>query len=148
MGLTTNGEDVDGLHVMPDGDLLISTSGGFSVPGVSGADEDVVRFSPTSLGANTAGSWSMYFDGSDVGLNTSSSEDTSGVSLGVNGDLHLNARGAWAVSGLAGDGSDVYTCVSPTTGGSTACSSFSMFFDGSANGYGSENMDALHIRPN
>jgi len=149
VGLTTNGEDVDGVHVMPNGDLLISTTGGANVSGLSGlADEDVLRFSPTSLGANTAGTWSHYFDGSDVGLNSSSSEDTGGVSLAASGDLYLTARGAWAVSGLSGTSSDVYTCLGHTVGSATSCSSFSMLFDGSANGYGSENMDALHVLAN
>jgi hypothetical protein len=40
---------------------------------------------------------------------------------------------------------DVFVCTAPTTGTSTACGSSSLFFDGSANGYGSETMDAFHI---
>jgi hypothetical protein len=40
------------------------------VPGVAGADEDVVVFTPTALGAATAGTFSstLYFDGSAFGL--------------------------------------------------------------------------------
>ena len=70
VGLTTSSEDIDALHVMSDGSLIISFIGNFSVPGVSGADEDLARFVPTSLGPNTSGTWSLYFDGSDVGLTT------------------------------------------------------------------------------
>ena len=38
--------------------------------GISGADEDVFVFTPTSLGAMTAGTYSstLYFDGSAFGL--------------------------------------------------------------------------------
>jgi hypothetical protein len=40
------------------------------VPGGSGADEDVFVFTPTSLGAATAGSYSpaLFFDGGAFGL--------------------------------------------------------------------------------
>ena len=48
----------------------ISIVGNGSVPGLVGiADEDLIRFRPTAVGgASTAGTWSWYFDGSDVGL--------------------------------------------------------------------------------
>jgi hypothetical protein len=52
--------------------VLISTHGNVSVPGRSAADEDILIFTPTSLGANTAGSWGLFFDGSDVGLTANS----------------------------------------------------------------------------
>ncbi len=70
VGLTQGGEDVDAVTLLPNGHILVSTSGNFAVPGVSGADEDILEFTPTSLGGNTAGSWTLYFDGSDVALTT------------------------------------------------------------------------------
>ncbi|VAW33102.1 VgrG protein [hydrothermal vent metagenome] len=145
VGLTRSGEDVDSIFVTASGDLLISTAGSFSVSGTSGRDEDIIRFTPTSLGAATSGSWSLEFDGSDVGLSSSSSEDVWGVWLDeTNGDIYLTTRGTFSVSGVAGDGADIFTCGSPTTGGSTACT-FSLFWDGSLDGFGGEAMDGLFV---
>lgn len=146
VGLSSNGEDVDGVYLTASGDLLISTLGGYSVPGASGSDEDLIRFSPTSLGSSTSGSWSIEFDGSDVGLNNSGSEDTSGVWVDEsNGDIYLTVRGTFSVAGLSGDGSDVFACAPSSLGGSTSCSGFTLIFDGSANGYGAELMDGLSV---
>ena len=147
VGLTSNGEDVDAIGFAPDGRLLISTSGSPSVSGVSGdSDEDLLAFDATSLGSTTSGSWSMYFDGSDVGLGSSSSEDTSGTWLDANGDIYLTTRGSFSVTGASGTSTDIFTCVPSSLGTSTSCT-FSLFWDGSANGYGSENTDGIHIVP-
>lgn len=144
VGLTTTAEDIDALEVLPNGDLLISTTGNISVSGASGVDEDLLRFVPSSLGANTSGSWSLYFDGSDVALNTNSSEDVNGVS--VNGStIYLTTVGSFSVSGVSGTATDIFSCNSATTGSSTSCGSFSMFWDGSAQGFGSEVLDAFQI---
>ncbi|VAW34160.1 hypothetical protein MNBD_CHLOROFLEXI01-2179, partial [hydrothermal vent metagenome] len=121
------------------------TAGSFSVSGTSGRDEDIIRFTPTSLGAATSGSWSLEFDGSDVGLASSSSEDVWGVWLDeTNGDIYLTTRGSFTVTGASGDGADIFTCGSPTTGSSTACT-FSLFWDGSLDGFGGEAMDGLFV---
>ena len=72
----------------PDGSLLVSTAGGYSGPGASGSDEDLIQFTGT-YGATTTGSWEIYFDGSDVGLSTSSSEDVNAVSVDSDGNILL-----------------------------------------------------------
>lgn len=145
VGLTSNGEDVDAVHVLDNGDLLISTSGGFSVTGVSGNDEDLARFTPTSLGATTSGTWQAYFDGSDVGLSNSSDEDTWGSWVDPsNGDIYITSRGTFSVTGLTGDGADIYICTPGSIGASTSCT-FSAYWDGSANGFGGERMDGFFI---
>jgi hypothetical protein len=56
--------------VTSTGKLLLSTLGSFSVTGVSGADEDIFQFTPTSLGTNTAGTYLMYLDLSTKGIST------------------------------------------------------------------------------
>jgi hypothetical protein len=125
------GEDVDAFEILPGGDLIFSTNAGGSVPGVTGfADEDLIRFTPTSLGVNTSGTWSMYFDASDVGL-TNTSEDINGVAV-VGGDIYITTTGNFGVSGLSGQGADVFICHGPTLGVNSACTSFSLYFDGSA----------------
>ena len=50
--------------------IYLSTTGNFAAGGVSGADEDVFVFNPTTLGATTSGTVSatLYFDGSTFGL--------------------------------------------------------------------------------
>jgi len=56
------GEDVDAASVEATGDILISTRDTFTVPGISGADEDVLSFSPTELGTSTSGDYSFFID--------------------------------------------------------------------------------------
>lgn len=66
----SSNEDVDALDVDADGAIYLSTLGDFSVTGIAGSDEDVFVCMPTSLGSNTACSYSPapYFDGSTWGL--------------------------------------------------------------------------------
>lgn len=82
VGLTTLAERIDALDALPNGDLLISTYGSVAVPGVSGLDEDILRFHPTRLGDFPTGTWTMEFDGSAAGvvadLNGLSVEDGAG----------------------------------------------------------------------
>ncbi len=143
VGFTSTAQDIDALHVQPDGSLIISVIGSSNV--VSGTqDEDLLLFTPTSLGANTSGSWSPYFDGSDVGLSSSSSEDIYGVWIAANGDIYLTTAGSFAVTGASGSGADIFTCTPLSLGSSTSCS-FSFYWDGSAFGFGSEVMDGFEI---
>ena len=146
--LTSNGEDVDAIGFAPDGRLLISTTGNPSVTGVTGdADEDLLAFTPTSLGSNTSGTWAMYFDGSDVGLSTSSSEDINGAWVAANGDVYFTTVGNVGVTGVSGTSTDITVCSGGSRGTTTSCSSFSLYWDGSANGFGTENTDGIHIQP-
>jgi len=72
-------EDVDAFYLALDGTLYLSTLGDFTVPGVTGADEDVLAFSPTSLGATTSGTYTLFLDGSLIGLPVTS--DLSGFQI-------------------------------------------------------------------
>ena len=143
VGLTSGNEAIDAVAVLANGDIVVSTLGSGGAGGVSFADEDLIRFDPTSLGGSTSGSWSIYLDGSDVGL-TQSSEDIKGLGRTDDGSLHFAALQDWDVpGGLSGDNMDVFTCGSPVTGSSSSCS-YSMFFDGSAEGLSVE-IDAVFI---
>ena len=104
--LTTNGEDIDGLHENADGSLSISTLAGHKVSGLSGADEDVITVTLTSTGSTTAGTWVRTFDGSDVGFSTSSGEDLNAISFDV-GELLFSTQGSYSASGAAGADEDV-----------------------------------------
>ncbi|MCI0585738.1 MAG: S8 family serine peptidase [Planctomycetes bacterium] len=132
VGLTSSSEDVDAIALDASGNLLLSTSGNASAAGASGEDEDLLRFTATGLGANTSGSFSIFFDGSDVGL-TSSSEDIDAAFLASDGRLYLSTTGSFSVTGASGADEDLLR-FTPTSTGSTTAGTFDLFLDGSAVG--------------
>ncbi len=104
--LSTNGEDVDGLHEFADGSLAISTSGSNSVGGLpSGGDEDVYRFTGT-FGSVTAGTWALYFDGSEVGF-TASAADINAITFDAETDMLFSTAGTFTAAGTSGDDEDI-----------------------------------------
>ncbi len=143
VGLTTNAEDVDAVALAPDGRLLISTTGSASATGASGLDEDLLIFTGT-LGDTTSGSFALYFDGSDVALNTASSEDVDGATITASGDLLFSTLGVFSVAGASGDNEDVAQFSG--TFGATTAGTFSLRLDLSTLGIDvSEDIGALHI---
>src|SRR5262249_49458289 len=75
VGLSRPSEAIDAFCILPDGSLLISTAGKFSVPDVdgnaiTGSGNDLLHFVPTYyLGSGfTEGYWELYLDGSAAGL--------------------------------------------------------------------------------
>ena len=122
VGLTSSSENVDALDVLPDGRVLISANGTASVTGVSGNDEDLLVLAPSQLGATTAGTWAMYFDGSDVGL-TATGEDVDALDAGADGRLYLSTSGDLSVGtpAVTGGDEDVVVCIPVALGPTTAC---------------------------
>ena len=55
-------------------------------------DSDILRFTPSALGDNTAGSFALHFDGSDVGL-TTNGEDIGAVEETADGNLLISTTG-------------------------------------------------------
>ncbi len=145
VGLTASDEDVDAIEILPDGRLLLSTLGSFSVPGVSGADEDLVAFQPTTLGSTTAGTFALYFDGSDVGL-TSSGENVDAVAVDSAGRILLSTTGSFSVPGVSGADEDVFV-FTPTSTGSTTSGTFgtALLFDGSLVGLGANDVVGIGL---
>jgi len=146
VGLSTTSENIDSLSLLPDGRLLISTNGSPSVPGLTtGKDEDVLAFTQTSLGSTTSGTWSMYFDGSDVGLAETSSEDIDALDV-VNGNIYLSTQGDFSVDNILGADEDVFVCAATSLGGVTACNySPGLYFDGSTWGVAANDVDAFNF---
>jgi len=145
--LADNAEDLDAIAVTPGGKLVVSTTGSFSVTGVSGNDEDLVVFTATQLGATTAGTWAMYFDGSDVALNQSATENVSGnwIDPGT-GQIYLSTVGAFSVPGVSGDGADIFICTPGSLGPTTTCTyGPGLYWDGSAKGFAGEVADGIDI---
>jgi hypothetical protein len=138
VGLSTNAEDVDALALNASGGLLISTVGNASVGGITANDEDLLRFTPTKLGEQTAGSWSLSFDGSTADL-TRKSEDIAAVWLGADDEPHLSTVGDFATDGLKGSAADIFTC-------GYDCAGASLYWSARTRGF-SGGIDALHIVP-
>jgi len=119
--------------VAPGRATITATSDG--VTGVSGQDEDLLAFTPTSLGPTTAGTWAMYFDGCDVGLSSSSDEDVDAVAVDATGKIYLSTIGNFSVTGRSGADEDVFVFTPTSLGGTTAGTySSTLFFDGSVYG--------------
>lgn len=130
--LTTGGEDIDAVGYTSDGKLLISVGGSARVGALRAQDEDLLQFTPTSLGATTAGAWELYFDGSAVGL-TAGSEDIGAATVDSLGQLYLVTKGnfrAASQNSTAGDGDDIFGCLLGATGENTTSCTFFAFFDG------------------
>ena len=115
------------------------------VTGVSGADEDLLA-TPATLGATTSGSFSLYFDGSDVGLSTSSGEDIDAAAVDAAGRIYLSTLGSFAVHGASGEDEDVFV-FTPATLGTTTAGTFdpALYFDGSAFGLAANDVFAIDL---
>jgi hypothetical protein len=145
VGLTTSGEDMDALATLPDGRLVISTTGGGSATGLSWEDEDLIVFNDTSLGEATAGAFAMLFDGSDVGLSTSSNEDVDAADILPDGRMLLSTIGDFSVAGAAGSNEDLLVFTATTLGTNTA-GAFEVLMDLSAEGIDpSEDVTAIAL---
>ena len=150
VGLTSS--DVNAFHVRDDGSILLSFSGGVSVPGLTGGpsgttvdDSDVVLFTPTSTGEVTAGSFSFFLDGSDIGLDVSA-EDIHGLYEFADGTLAITTNGSLNVPGLAtGRDEDVTLFVPVLTGSITTGTWTTVHVDGSDVGLTSsgDDLDAI-----
>ncbi len=95
--------DVDGLAVVAEDHFYASFIGATAVPGIGTVqDEDVVEFN--------AGTWSLFFDGSTQGLDTSAGLDLDAVSV-VGTKLYFSTLANTTVPGVAGtaDDADVYS---------------------------------------
>ncbi len=73
-------ENIDGINVVQPASgwptLQLSTSGSFSVPGLSGGRSDLFQFNPTTYGNNTAGTWGpTLLLGDNVGLTNANITD-------------------------------------------------------------------------
>lgn len=139
VALSTTAEKIDSLAIKSDGTLLISTYGKASVKNgetaIIGMDEDLLAFRPSSTGSNTAGTWSLAFDGSRVpGLNV---EDvTAAWHDSVTSTNYLVVMDDFAVNGLSGGNR---TLLAVTAAGAT-----SVFWDAAAVGFPGP-IDGLHI---
>lgn len=155
VGLTTVNESIDAFTIMPDGSLLISTVGAFSVASygysVAGRGEDLLQFWPQSAGSDTAGYWNLYFDGSNVGL-AGTEENIDAVSVLSDGRLLISTSGQVRVPGVpAGADEDLLVFTPYSFGEGYTSGTWAMYFDGSDVGLAEsddEDIDGLYVREN
>jgi PKD repeat protein len=146
IGLTTNGEDIDGVCWLDDGTLLFSTQGTGRGNGPVLRDEDIALFTPTgTLGSQTTGTWETFFDGSDVGYGSSSQEDVDGFSLTEDQTVLLSTVGLADANGTSGNDEDIFL-FSGTFGSGTSGSSSIAFILSSLGIDASEDVDGISKR--
>jgi len=141
-------EEIDALDVLPDGRLLLSTLANATLPGLNGADEDLLAFTPAALGENTSGSWAIYFDGSKAGIGLGdSAEDIDSLDVASNGNIYLSTADVFAVTGVSGNDEDVFICTPTFVGGAVDSCSYNsvLYFDGSAYGLDANDMEAINL---
>jgi carboxypeptidase family protein len=144
VGLRGKRENVDALELLTDGTLLVSTKGRATVRRVRARGEDLLRFSPSRLGARTAGRWALRFDGSDVGLR-GAAEDVDAVAIGDNA-LALSVAGRLRAPGLQAADEDVAAFAPRRLGGRTAGTFASALrLDGGTLGLGRNDITALDL---
>ncbi len=142
VGVSARAEDIDALAVLPNGDLLISTLGALKVSGLTAADEDIARFSPASLGNNTAGSWSLHLDVSDI---SSGIKDVFSLSAGSNGVYALTANRNFSAGSVSVRPLDIFGCTPTSFGSNTTCGSPQLLLNGTAAGLTSATIDGVAI---
>lgn len=149
VNLRNSGEDIDALALMPDGQLILSTSGSMQAGGVTGKDEDLFLFTATQLGKQTQGTWQRYLDGSAIGL-TNGSEDIDGIGLRpfADGALYLSTKGnftATSSDSLNGDANDIFGCQPNSLGTEKPLCLFVRYFDGDQVGLDHARIDGFFI---
>lgn len=103
-----DGSDVDikkgllAFSLLEDGSILLTPRVRVNLPGVGWIEpQDIARFVPSAMGTNTAGTFSMFLDGSDVGL-TSPGEAIDSISLTPAGKLVITPLGVATIPGAGG----------------------------------------------
>ncbi|MBV7333582.1 S8 family serine peptidase [Chloroflexi bacterium TSY] len=134
------GADINAFTVLENGHILLSLNVGHSIPHYGLVDDsDIVEFAPTSLGQNTAGAFTLYFDGSDVGL-TEKGEDISAISFIEDGNLVISTLGVVDVPGLRAQDEDMLLFETAELG-ETTTGTWSHYLDGSDIGLNKGNED-------
>jgi len=142
-GLSQPDEAIDALALLPDGSLVLSTVGATAVDGVLASPQDLLRFSSSSLGAATAGTWSLWFDGSDVGLDQLS-ENIDAVSVLADGTILLSPSGNTIVPDHTATDADVLA-FTPATLGPRTSGAFTSYHSGQALGLDASGQPGLDV---
>jgi hypothetical protein len=127
---------IDALARTGEKEFILS----FSEPALLGTlglvdDADLVRFTADRLGPDTAGTFDLFFDGSDIGLSEENVDALEVVTHPGGVDLYLSTAENFAVEGgLQGSASDVFICTGAATGDESRCGGLTAGFDGGGSG--------------
>ncbi|MBA7696490.1 hypothetical protein ES703_105138 [subsurface metagenome] len=128
-GLFGSDEDIDAVHILTNGNIILSTIDGATLGGLSFGDGDLIEYNPTT---DTA---TLFFDESLF----SADEDIDAVHILESGNIVLSTGGAAALGGLSfGDGDLIE--YNPTTYSATLYFAEGLF---SSNA----NIDAVYVTP-
>ena len=142
VGLTTTEEDIDGLTQLSNGDIIVSTKGNISAPGLEAAREDFLRFSPMSLGENTTGTWAKFLDMGDVELDRT---NVDALHIRENGDVLLSTAGQFHNGGQIYANDDVFGFTPVGLGEDTTGSFRGPLLDGSQLGLLRNSIGAMSL---
>ncbi|MGZ8181627.1 MAG: putative Ig domain-containing protein [Methylobacter sp.] len=159
VGLGGSGVNIDAFHILADQSILLSFAADTTFPALNGLgtdvvvdDSDILRFLPTSIGSNTAGSFAWFFDGFDVGL-TTAADDIDAIAFTPDGRLAVSTidpAGVTftpAVSGYTAADEDLLV-FNDTSMGTATAGTWAPYFDGSDAGLsdaGSEDVNGAFI---
>lgn len=68
VGLTSASENIWGAEIVDSGDIYLTTTSTYAVPGLSGDGDDFFTCSPITLGATTACNFNLYWNGAAYGI--------------------------------------------------------------------------------
>lgn len=141
---------ISAFTVNADGNLLVTFKANVIIPGVGTFTPwDIALFTPTSIGNNTAGTFSWYFDGSDVGL-TTTAEKIDALDIEPDGKLYISTVASLSVpkpggGTLTAQDEDLMR-FAPTAFGATTAGAWSLYFDGTAvPGLGIEDIASVNV---
>ncbi|MCB0081137.1 MAG: S8 family serine peptidase, partial [Caldilineaceae bacterium] len=121
------GVDINAFAILDDGSLLLSPDNPVIISGIGTVDDsDILHFTPTSLGDNTAGAYELYFRGADVGL-TTNGEDIVAIDFAPDGRLLISTLNSASVAGVTARDEDLLA-FAPTALGVPTSGSWSLYF--------------------
>ena len=144
--------DLFAFTILNPDTLLMSFNTTVTVNGLTITPQDVVYFHATSLGSNTAGTFSMLLDGSSIGLDTTA-EAIDSVSLSPDRHILISTTGNPSVPGVSGKDEDILVLTQAyfDAYGNILSGTWGMYFDGSDVGLAdtsNEDVDALDVASN
>ena len=116
--------------------VYVSSTTNGNVSSVAFSDEDILRLDPAT------GAWTVFFDGSDVGLGANDNQDVDAFDILDDGSLLLSVTGATTITTDFGSvtDADIVRFV-PTSLGPTTAGTYEWVFDGSDVGLTTTNED-------
>jgi hypothetical protein len=123
--------DLFAFSILDADTILMAFGTNVTVNGIAATPQDVLRFDATSLGSTTAGAFSLYFNGSDVGFDSATNEKIDSLSLLPDGRLLISTNGNPSVPGLTTGKDEDVLAFSPASLGDVTSGTWSLYFDGS-----------------